>query len=290
MPHSCPPRPRGRGEPARAPGASGCGGRDRRGHPCRRALDRLVDAASVRARRCDAADARPLPGALRQPRADRPGHAHPDDRRAGRGRGRHRWPREPGAGLARDPGGHGGAALSLDGGDVPLRARGAGHRGGGAGCGRGCRGRRPRADHRRAGDAGQRGGGDHRAHARRAGAPRPRGDRPADRPAEPRRARVARARARAAGPPDRRLGLPGAVRPRPLQDGERHPRPRARRRRAQGGRLRHPQVAALVRARLPHRGRGAAGAAARRRRSPKDSRSANGCVRRWRPRDQAAST
>ena len=109
-----------------------------------------------------------------------------------------------------------------------------------------------------------RGRRDHqRAHARRAGEPRPGRARPAHRPAQPRLARLAHRGDRAAGPAHRRLRGAGAARHRQLQARERRARARARRRRAARHRVRDPQVAALVRARLPDRRGGVPRAAAR---------------------------
>ena len=111
----------------------------------------------------------------------------------------------------------------------------------------------------------------------RARAPRPRRARPAHRPAQPRLARVARGGDRAAGPPHRRGRGARAARPRPLQARQRRVRPRARRRRAARRRLRDPQVAALLRARLPDRRRGVPAAAARGRPGEPASRSPSAC-------------
>ena len=84
-------------------------------------------------------------------------------------------------------------------------------------------------------------------------APRPGRARPAHRPAQPRLARVARRSRSSSRRTSRRRRCPRALRPRPLQARERHPRPRARRRGAEDVAYEIRKSLRELRARLPHR-------------------------------------
>ena len=133
----------------------------------------------------------------------------------------------------------------------------------------------------------------HRPPPRRGGPGPPRVHRPADRPAQPPRADRPAAARRRAVPPPRPAGRAGAPQHRPLQGGQRLPRPRGRRPAAEPGRrpaaLEHPgrgHRRPARRRRVPRRRRGRRGPRRAARAGRPAAQRARRAVPRPRPRDQ----